>query len=121
MMGSSVNGLTGDYSRGAAGFMIRNGQIAEPVAEFTIAGNLKDMFLNVTPASDLEFKRGTDAPTLRLEAKLTCWRLKMIFADGGPPRPAIRQLCPGGGGQGPLLLRLATSGRVKSRLRNSDF
>ncbi|MGE4481214.1 TldD/PmbA family protein [Acidocella sp.] len=67
MMGSSINGLTGDYSRGASGFMIRNGQIAEPVAEFTIAGNLKDMFLNLTPASDLEFKRGTDAPTLRIE------------------------------------------------------
>jgi len=67
MIGSGVNGLTGDYSRGAAGFMIRNGQIAEPVAEFTIAGNLKDMFLHLTPASDLEFKRGTDAPTLRIE------------------------------------------------------
>ncbi len=67
MIGTGVNGLTGDYSRGAAGFMIRNGQIAEPVAEFTIAGNLKDMFLHLTPASDLEFKRGTDAPTLRIE------------------------------------------------------
>ncbi|MDE1907479.1 MAG: TldD/PmbA family protein, partial [Rhodospirillales bacterium] len=67
MMGSSINGLTGDYSRGAAGFMIRNGEIAEPVAEFTIAGNLKDMFLNLTPANNLEFKRGTDAPTLRIE------------------------------------------------------
>ena len=70
MMGSSINGLTGDYSRGAAGFMIRNGQIAEPVAEFTIAGNLKDMFLNLTPASNLEFKRGTDAPTLRIEGMI---------------------------------------------------
>lgn len=67
MIGSGVNGLTGDYSRGAAGFMIRNGQLAEPVAEFTIAGNLKDMFLNLTPANDLVFKRGTDAPTLRLD------------------------------------------------------
>jgi PmbA protein len=67
MLGSSVNGLTGDYSRGAAGFMIRNGVLAEPVAEFTIAGNLKDMFLNLTPADDLVFKRGTDAPTLRIE------------------------------------------------------
>ncbi|WP_297491865.1 TldD/PmbA family protein [Acidocella sp.] len=67
MIGMGVNGLTGDYSRGAAGFMIRNGVLAEPVAEFTIAGNLKDMFLHLTPASDLEFKRGTDAPTLRLE------------------------------------------------------
>jgi PmbA protein len=67
MIGMGVNGLTGDYSRGAAGFMIRNGVLAEPVAEFTIAGNLKDMFLHLTPASDLEFKRGTDAPTLRIE------------------------------------------------------
>jgi len=67
MIGMGVNGLTGDYSRGAAGFMIRNGVLAEPVAEFTIAGNLKDIFLHITPASDLEFKRGTDAPTLRIE------------------------------------------------------
>jgi PmbA protein len=67
MLGSSVNGITGDYSRGAAGFMIRNGSLAEPVAEFTIAGNLKDMFLHLTPADDLVFKRGTDAPTLRIE------------------------------------------------------
>ena len=67
MMGSSINGLTGDYSRGAAGFMIRNGQIAEPVAEFTIAGNLRGMFAALRPANDLEFKRGTDAPTLRIE------------------------------------------------------
>lgn len=67
MIGMGVNGLTGDYSRGAAGFMIRNGVLAEPVAEFTIAGNLKEMFLHLTPASDLEFKRGTDAPTLRIE------------------------------------------------------
>ena len=67
MIGSGVNGLTGDYSRGAAGFMIRNGVLAEPVAEFTIAGNLKEMFLHLTPANDLEFKRGTDAPSLRIE------------------------------------------------------
>jgi PmbA protein len=67
MIGSGVNGLTGDYSRGAAGFMIRDGQLAEPVAEFTIAGNLREMFAHLTPANDLEFKRGTDAPTLRIE------------------------------------------------------
>ncbi len=67
MIGMGVNGLTGDYSRGAAGFMIRNGVLAEPVAEFTIAGNLREIFLHITPASDLEFKRGTDAPTLRIE------------------------------------------------------
>jgi PmbA protein len=67
MIGMGVNGITGDYSRGAAGFMIRNGAIAEPVAEFTIAGNLRDMFGNLTQANDLVFKRGTDAPTLRIE------------------------------------------------------
>ena len=67
MIGMGVNGITGDYSRGAAGFMIRNGAIAEPVAEFTIAGNLRDMFANLTPANDLVFKRGMDAPTLRIE------------------------------------------------------
>ncbi len=67
MIGMGVNGITGDYSRGAAGFMIRDGVIGEPVAEFTIAGNLKEMFLHLTPANDLEFKRGTDAPTLRID------------------------------------------------------
>lgn len=67
LLGQGVNGLTGDYSRGAAGFMIRDGEIAEPVAEITIAGSLRDMFLNLTPANDLRFRRGTDAPTLRVE------------------------------------------------------
>jgi PmbA protein len=67
MMGSAVNGVTGDYSRGAAGFWIENGDLAYPVSEVTIAGNLKDMFLNITPASDLTFRYGTDAPTLRID------------------------------------------------------
>ena len=67
LIGMGVNGITGDYSRGAAGFMIRNGVLAEPVAEFTIAGNLRGMFAALRPANDLEFKRGTDAPTLRIE------------------------------------------------------
>ena len=67
MIGMGVNGVTGDYSRGAAGFMIRDGALAEPVAEFTIAGNLIEMFLNLTPACDLRFRRGTDAPTVRIE------------------------------------------------------
>jgi PmbA protein len=67
MLGSSVNGITGDYSRGAAGFMIRDGQLAEPVAEITVAGNLLEMFLNLVPANDLVFRRGTDAPTLRID------------------------------------------------------
>ncbi|EHM00218.1 putative protein PmbA [Acetobacteraceae bacterium AT-5844] len=67
MMGSSVNGITGDYSRGASGFMIRKGELAEAVSGVTIAGNLKDMFLNMTAADDLTFRRGTDAPTLRVD------------------------------------------------------
>jgi len=67
LIGQGVNGITGDYSRGAAGFMIRDGKLAEPVAEITIAGNLREMFMHLTPANDLEFKRGTNAPTLRVE------------------------------------------------------
>lgn len=64
LIGQGVNGVTGDYSRGAAGFMVRGGEIAEPVAEITIAGNLVDMFGALEPASDLEFRRGVDAPTI---------------------------------------------------------
>lgn len=67
LIGMGVNGVTGDYSRGAAGFWIENGSIAYPVSEITIAGNLKDMFRNLTAASDLEFRYGTNAPTLRVE------------------------------------------------------
>jgi PmbA protein len=67
LMGSAVNGLTGDYSRGAAGFMIRDGALAEPVAEITIAGNLQEMFASLVPANDLTFRRGVDSPTVRIE------------------------------------------------------
>jgi PmbA protein len=67
LIGMGVNGVTGDYSRGAAGFMIRDGAIAESVAEITIAGNLVEMFAHLTPANDLVFRRGTDAPTLRVD------------------------------------------------------
>jgi PmbA protein len=67
MMGGGVNGITGDYSRGAAGFMIRHGKLAEPVAEFTIAGHALSMFASIIAANDLVFKRGTNAPTLRIE------------------------------------------------------
>ena len=67
MMGSAINSLTGDYSRGASGFMIRDGALAEPVAEITVAGNLLDMFLAMIPANDLRFRRGTDAPTVRVD------------------------------------------------------
>jgi PmbA protein len=67
LIGMGVNGVTGDYSRGAAGFWIENGEIAHPVHEMTIASNLKDMFLNLSAADDLKFKSGIDAPTLRIE------------------------------------------------------
>jgi PmbA protein len=67
LMGMGVNGLTGDYSRGAAGFWIENGQIAFPVSEMTVAGNLKDMFARMVAANDLEFRTGADAPTLRID------------------------------------------------------
>ena len=67
LIGMGVNNVTGDYSRGAGGFWIENGEIAYPVNEVTIAGNLKDMFLNLTPADDLEFKRATNSPTVRVD------------------------------------------------------
>jgi PmbA protein len=64
LIGQGVNGVTGDYSRGAAGFLIEHGEIAGPVSEITIASNLKDMFATLEPASDLKFRRGIDSPTL---------------------------------------------------------
>ncbi len=67
MMGMGVNGVTGDYSRGAAGFWIDKGEIAFPVSEMTVAGNLKDIFARLVAADDLEFKAGADAPTLRVD------------------------------------------------------
>ncbi|HWD57917.1 MAG TPA: metallopeptidase TldD-related protein [Stellaceae bacterium] len=67
LMGMGVNGVTGDYSRGAAGFWIENGALAFPVSEMTVAGNLKDMFLHMVAANDLEFRTGADAPTLRID------------------------------------------------------
>ena len=67
LLGGGMNGVTGDYSRGAAGFMIRNGVLAEPVAEITIAGNGLEMFAHLIPANDLRIHRGTDAPTIRVD------------------------------------------------------
>jgi len=64
LIGQGVNNVTGDYSRGATGFMVRNGEIAEPVDEITVASNLIDMFATLEPASDLEFRYGTDVATL---------------------------------------------------------
>jgi PmbA protein len=67
LIGFGVNQVTGDYSRGATGFWIENGQRTYPVSEVTIAGNLVDMFKSLTPANDLEFRFGTNAPTVRVE------------------------------------------------------
>jgi PmbA protein len=67
MMGMGVNGVTGDYSRGAAGFWIEKGEITYPVSEMTVAGNLKDIFARLQAANDLEFKTGADSPTLRVD------------------------------------------------------
>ncbi len=67
LIGMGVNGVTGDYSRGASGRAIVKGELAHAVSEVTIAGNLKDMFAGITPANDLELRYGTDAPTLRID------------------------------------------------------
>ena len=67
MMGMGINGVTGDYSRGASGFRIEKGELTTPISEATVAGNLKQMFLNLTPADDLVFKYAVNAPTLRID------------------------------------------------------
>ena len=67
LIGQGVNPVTGDYSRGASGFIIEDGEIAAPVAEITIAGNLLDMFRMLSAADDLEHRRAVNVPTLRIE------------------------------------------------------
>jgi len=67
LIGVGVNQVTGDYSRGASGFWIENGKRSYPVSEVTIAGNLIDMFQTLLPANDLEFRFGTNAPSVRVE------------------------------------------------------
>jgi PmbA protein len=67
LIGHGVNAVTGDYSRGASGFRIVKGELAGPVAEFTVAGNLIDMFAALTPASDLEWHRSVNVPTIRVD------------------------------------------------------
>lgn len=67
LIGSGVNGVTGDYSRGAAGFWIEDGERTYAVSEVTIAGHLFDIFKSMRPANDLTFKYGVNAPTVRVE------------------------------------------------------
>ena len=69
LMGQGVNGVTGDYSRGASGYWVENGEIAYPVAEFTLAGNLKDMLLNIVAlAEDIDVRSSILAPSMLLES-----------------------------------------------------
>ena len=70
LIGMGVNGVTGDYSRGAAGFLIENGEISTSVNEITIASNLKEMFKRIKAADDLVFKYGTNTPTLRIDGMM---------------------------------------------------
>jgi PmbA protein len=67
LIGQGVNGVTGDYSRGATGFRIVDGQLAGPISEFTVAGNLLTMFAQLTPANDLEWYRAINVPTVRVD------------------------------------------------------
>ena len=67
MMGMSFNQVNGDYSRGATGFWIQNGEITFPVSEVTIAGNMLNMYRTLTPSSDLKFTTGIDSPTVMIE------------------------------------------------------
>ena len=67
LIGHGVNGVTGDYSRGASGLRIVNGAIAGPIAEFTVAGNLIDMFARLSVANDLEWHRSINVPTIRMD------------------------------------------------------
>ncbi len=74
LIGFGVNNVTGDYSRGASGFWIENGEIAYPVSEITIAGNLTEMFQQVRVADDLVFRYGTNAPTVRVDGMTVAGR-----------------------------------------------
>ena len=67
MIGSTISATTGDYSRGASGFWVENGQIMHPVNECTIAGNLREMLLRIIPANDARAHLSTRVPSLLVE------------------------------------------------------
>jgi len=67
MIGSSVSMITGDYSRGASGFWIKDGQLSHPISEATIAGNLKEMFMTLKPANDMDLSYSVTSPTLLID------------------------------------------------------
>jgi PmbA protein len=66
LIGHGASIVTGDYSRGAAGFVIENGELGYPVSEITIAGNLGDMFRELVPANDLAYRHAVNAPTVAI-------------------------------------------------------
>jgi PmbA protein len=70
MIGSSVDMITGDYSRGAGGFWISKGQITHPITEATIAGNLAEMFMQMTAANDIDLRDSVASPSLRLDSMM---------------------------------------------------
>ena len=70
MIGSTVDMITGDYSRGAGGFWISKGKISHPISEATIAGNLKEMFMQITPANDIDLRDSMAAPSLRIDSMM---------------------------------------------------
>jgi PmbA protein len=74
LIGHGVNIITGDYSRGAAGFRIENGVIGGPISEFTIAGNLTEMYRRLVPANDLVYRFATNAPTVAIEGMTVAGR-----------------------------------------------
>jgi PmbA protein len=74
LMGFGINGVTGDYSRGASGFWIENGELAYPVSEITVSGNLLQMFRELTAASDLDFRYGIDSPPVRIDGMTVAGR-----------------------------------------------
>ncbi|MEM8839941.1 MAG: metallopeptidase TldD-related protein [Pseudomonadota bacterium] len=74
LIGSGINLVTGDYSRGASGFLIENGELTEPVSEITIADNLRDMFARLVPANDLEYRYSVNAPTIMIDAMTVAGR-----------------------------------------------
>ena len=76
--GHGTNLITGDYSVGAAGYLVENGILKEPVNEITIAGNLKDMFKNLTLANDLEFEYATNSPTMMIEGMVVAGKWLII-------------------------------------------
>ena len=69
-IGHGSNIVTGDYSVGATGFLIENGEFKYPINEITIAGNFKEMFQNITLANDLEFEYSTNSPTMMIEGMI---------------------------------------------------